>query len=317
MSRLVGSLRRHVFGISPEETSFARRGFPGRESPARGRLEQVAGTFVEGYHAALQDVRPDRLGRRLDEFEPELRGLAFEGAAMALGLLDVMTPWRRKRVRAFLNGPGQAHVYMVHVGVGWALARMRRNPSRWRERFDPLLGWLVLDGYGFHETFFNWRRWVEEQVVPDQLAGYSRRMFDQGLGRCLWFVHGAEVGPIADRIGSFVRHRREDLWSGVGLACAYAGGVDRGSIESLGRAAGESLPLVAQGAAFAAKARERAGNPAPHTELACDVLCGMSAAQAAEVTDDARRALPSDGEEPAFEVWRKRIQSRFAMEVRV
>jgi hypothetical protein len=119
------------------------------------------------------------------------------------------------------------------------------------------------------------------------------------------------------RIVSFSRHRREDLWSGVGLACAYAGGVDRSSIESLGRAAGESLPLVAQGAAFAAKARERAGNPAPHTELACDVLCGMSAAQAAEITDDARQALPSDGEEPAFEVWRKRIQSRFAVEVRV
>jgi len=310
MGRFWGSLRRRVFGISCDETSFARRGFPGCDSPARQRLEYVAGKFVEGYLAALEDNESEPLGRRLDAFDLEARGFAFEGAAMALALLDALTPWRRTRVQVFLKGPGAAHMYMVHVGVGWALARLRRRPAVWRPRFDPLIGRLIVDGYGFHETFFNWRRYVEEQAIPDRLTGYDRRMFDQGVGRCLWFVDGADVALLAKTIASFALDRRRDLWSGVGLASAYAGGVDRRAIEALREAAGSDRPALAQGVAFAAKARQRAGNPVPHTELACTVLCGMSAADAAEITDTALEGLPPDGREPAFEVWRQRIQSR-------
>lgn len=316
MSHLVGSLRRLAFGISAEETSFARRGFPGVGSPARGRLERVAGTFVDGYHAGLLDDRPESLGHRLNAFDSEVRGFAFEGAAMALALLDVLTFWRRNRVRAFLDGPGSLHCYMVHVGVGWALARLGRRPGRWLPRFDPLLGWLIVDGYGFHEGFFDWRRHVGEQVVPERLAGYERRMFDHGLGRCVWFVDGAEVGRISGTIGAFSAGRRGDLWSGVGLACGYAGGVDRGEMEALRAACGMHLPQVAQGVAFAAKARQRANNMAPHTEEACSVLCGLPASEAAAVTDAALEGLPTNGTEPMFEAWQKRIQSRFALEVR-
>jgi hypothetical protein len=71
---------------------------------------------------------------------------------------------------------------------------------------------------------------------------------------------------------------------------------------------------LAQGAAFAAKARQRAGNPTAHTELACQVLCGMSAGKAAELTDSSLRDLPPDGAQPAYEHWRQRIQSYFAAE---
>ncbi|MBN2563243.1 MAG: DUF1702 family protein [Phycisphaerae bacterium] len=312
MGHLAGWLRRYAFGISPEETSFVHRGFPGRDSPARERLEHVASMFVRGYHIALTNDKADALGQQLQSVELEVRGFAFEGAAMALALLDVLTPWRRNRVQAFLDGPGASHAYMVHVGVGWALARLRRRPDRWLDRFDPLLRWLVVDGYGFHECFFHRQRCIEQQAVPGHFRGYYRRAFDFGLGRCLWFVDGAEAERIAATIASFPPERRDDLWSGVGLACPYAGGADRGGVEALREAAGASLPCVAQGAAFAAKARQRAGNLAPHTEMACEVLCGMSAAQAAGITDAALESLPSDGAEPAFEVWRRRIKLSFA-----
>ena len=65
------------------------------------------------------------------------------------------------------------------------------------------------------------------------------------------------------------------------------------------------------GAAFGAKARQRAGNPTPYTDLACSLLCDMPAEQAAEVTDTALIGLPDDGAEPAYEVWRQRIAERF------
>jgi hypothetical protein len=246
--------------------------------------------------------------------ELEFRGFAYEGAGMALALLDRLTPWNRGRLRAFLDGPGDRHAYMVHVGAGWALARHGRRVDRTLAELDPLLGWLVVDGYGFHEGYFHSDRFIDRQEPPQRLDGYARRVFDQGLGRCIWFVDGADTVRIPERIGRFEPSRRADLWSGVGLACAYAGGADREGVESLAIASGPYRPCVAQGAAFAAKARQRAGNPSDQTELACRVLCGVPAQRAAEWTDVALVDLTDSEAEPRFEIWRRRIQERCALE---
>lgn len=69
---------------------------------------------------------------------------------------------------------------------------------------------------------------------------------------------------------------------------------------------------LAQGAAFAAKARLRADNPVDHTELACQIICGMSASAAAKVTDDALQNLTAQDQIPAYEIWRQKIQQHFS-----
>jgi hypothetical protein len=307
-------VRRVLLDLSPEETSFARRRFRGDSAAVRERLEEVGRCFVAGYNAALEDDRPLPLAARLEaEIGPELRGFAYEGAGMALALLDTLLPGRRDRLARFLAGPGDAHIYIVHVGAGWILARLPLSPERLLARLaDPDMRWLALDGYGFHEGFFRWPGAVERQKVPRKLRGYARRVFDQGLGRSLWFVDGADVRLIPRTIGAFPEARQPDLWSGLGLACGYAGGRGRAELEDLRRAAGSFGPQLAQGVAFAAKARERAGNPAAQTELACEVICGASATAVATITDEASRDLPADlPGEPAFEVWRRRIQDRF------
>jgi enediyne biosynthesis protein E3 len=315
MSYSAGRLRKLIFGISPEEASFARRGFRCSDERARLRLEGIGVTFLKGYHAALEADGDDTLARRLEAVEAELRGFAFEGAAMGLALIDFLKPWGRGRLKLFVEGAGAAHVYMVCVGAGWALARLRRDPARALGSFDPLLGWLAVDGYGFHEGYFKWPACIARQERPRRLRGYALRAFDQGLGRSLWFVEGADIERVIGTIAAFARERHSDLWSGVGLACAYAGGGGQGGLERLRERAGRFAPQLAQGAAFAAKARRRAGNMAAHTEAACRVLCGMSARAAAEVTDAALRLLPRDGEEPAYETWRRRIAERMALAV--
>lgn len=318
MTRALGLLRKAAFGISLGEVTFARRGFHVSETRAQQRLEQMGNVFLQGYHAVLEEDAPEAMALRLHAIDAEFRGFAFEGAAMGLTLLDHLSLGKGKRLQAFLSGPGAAHVYMAHVGVGWAMARLpwlRRHAEQYLTRLDPLLCWLAMDGYGFHEGYFNWRRAIERQAVPDQLKGYARRVFDQGLGRSLWFVEGADVRRISSTIASFDQKRRADLWSGAGLACAYAGGVDQAGIEVMRTAAQTYGPHLAQGAAFAAKARQRAGNPAAHTDMACEVLCGLSTDAAALITDVALESLPGDGEEPAYEVWRRRIQAQFGMEV--
>ena len=309
------AMRRALFGIAPQETTFARRGFRGEAGAVRDRLERVGSCFVQGYHAALAEDRPLPLAARIDaEVERDFRGFAYEGAGMALALLDTLIPGRRARLARFLAGPGDAHAYIVHVGAGWVMARLPVSPERYLSRLaDPLLRWLALDGYGFHEGFFRWPRSVARQEVPRRLQGYYRRGFDQGLGRSLWFVDGADVDRLPRTIGAFPAARQPDLWSGLGLALGYAGGREPAAVEALLAAAGPHAPRLAQGVAFAAKARQRAGNPTPQTGLACQVVWGISAGEAAAVADEALRDLPPDCPgEPAYEVWRRRIQDVFS-----
>jgi hypothetical protein len=310
-----GRLLRAALGIAPAEATFARRGFTAADAAARGRLERVGAAFVGGYNAALE-ADADELPARLDEAGAELRGFAYEGAAMALALLDALTPWRRGRVAAFLRGAGEPHAYMVHVGAGWALARLRRRLDGVPRGMDPLLGWLAADGYGFHEGYFHPRRHVDRLALPRRASGYALRVFDQGLGRSLWFVHGADPARVAAAIARFAHARRADLWSGAGLACAYAGGSRPGAAEALAAAAGPHRPALAQGAAFAAGARRRAGNPAAHTDTACRALCGAGADVAAAAAAAALDGLAPRGDLPAYEVWRLRIQQHFAAEDR-
>lgn len=312
---LLGQARRRFLGLSPAEASFAKRGFLAGEEKARLRLEQIGITFLSGYHAALEESEFVSLARRLDNVEPDLRGFAFEGAAMGLALLDCFTPWRRDRWSTFTKRFADPHIYMMHVGLGWALARLRRSVTPHLTKLDPLLCWLAIDGYGFHEGYFNWRRYVERQAIPTQLNGYERRVFDQGLGRSMWFVKGANIAAVANAINAFPFARRNDLWSGVGLASAYAGGCSRAAIESLRFAAKEHFPALAQGVAFAAKTRQRAGNLNSHTQSVCRVICGRSAETVAAITDDALQDLREEDGLPAYEAWRRRIQNNLAREV--
>lgn len=313
MSNLGSIIRKRLFGIAPGETTFEARGFRGGAAATRARLENVGTAFSTGYHAALELDRAAEITPLLDQVELQFRGFAYEGAAMGLALRDWLTPWSRTRFNGFVRGAGDAHTYMAIVGAGWVLARVPGNVEKFMGRFDPLMRWLLIDGYGFHEGFFRWPRYLAGHPAPSRLRGYARRAFDQGLGRCLWFIEGAEAGRIVRTVGTFPRERLLDLWSGIGLASVYAGEVMDSELIQLREAAGEFSPQLAQGAAFAAKARLRAGNLSSYQDVACGILCGMTAREAAQVTDDALANLPPDAAEPAYEVWRCRIQKRFGV----
>ena len=311
-------LRQRLLGIPLDEATFARRGFRRGDAKALPHLEEIGRTFLHGYHVALAEDEIGPLVNDLNRVAPEFRGFAFEGAAMALELLDRLTLWRNQRLQQLLADEGKSHVYMVHVGAGWAFARLpwlRRRTESGLGKYDHLLRWLVMDGFGFHEGYFKWRNSIRAGKKPKHLSGYELQAFDQGLGRSIWFVEGADVTVIASTIAAFEQSRQQDLWSGIGLACTYAGGVSGEEIEHLKTSAGSYLPYMAQGATFAVKARHRAGIVTPHTELACRSLCGMSVTDAALLADDAWRNLPADGVTPAYEVWRRRIQAEYSREV--
>jgi hypothetical protein len=336
----LGQIRRRLFGLCLEETSYARRGFRGATDLMRKRLESIGSTFLGGYHVALEAGTPESVGNTLGAVALEMRGFAFEGAAMGFALLDRLTPWPANRLARFLAGAGDPHTYMVHVGLGWLWARVSLGSERAFRRLDPVLGWLAFDGWGFHEGFFHWPKYIEAQPPPSRVRGYAKRVFDQGLGRSFWFVNGGDPNLISQVIQGFPADRQSDLWSGIGLAATYAGFLDQPGLELLREKAGPHQACLAQGSAFASKARERAGNLTDYTDQAAQALCGMSGREAARLCDStlenlpANEALdeprgasakasspqPSPPEEerekrdalnnslPGYEVWRRRLQ---------
>ena len=304
-------LRCRLLGISTEEASYDRRGFPSGACPERARFEEIGRIFIGGYLTALEAAGDVELESALHRVPTPKRGFAYEGAAMAVFLGDLLSPWRRARLPSFIQDAAADHLYMAHVGAGWALARVPWRLRHGLSLMDPLLRWLALDGYGFHEGYFHWRRSYEERRVPSRIRGYGRRAFDQGLGRALWFVEAATGDAVAGRIASFPMERHEDLWSGIGLAATYAGGASADTLAQLKQAAGEHSRTMAQGAAFAATARERAGNTTGDTELACQELCGVTAAEAAAAVNAAAESLPEDVDGNAFDAWRTRVREQY------
>jgi len=314
------ALRRRVLTPSTSEAKLSVRGFHEKSPAARELLETIGETFLTGYAYAAEARVPAEAEARLEELPRQFRGFAYEGAGMGFAIRDGL-PFGGRNVSRFLEGRARDHVYMVYVGVGWAMARLPR--FRWASASaaaaDPLLRWLVLDGYGFHQAYFHTDRYVrqhyQEAGFPWPAGGpasYASRVIDQGIGRAIWFVGGTDPELAADLIDAFDETRRADLYAGAGLAATYAGGVDEEELRAFVRRAGRYLPQVAQGAVFAATARRQTGLATPHTTLATGLLCGATPDQAAALADATRAEPFGGGDVPAYEAWRQRITAGLA-----
>ncbi len=324
MPPLLGTLRRLVLTPKLRAVTFAERGFPGAGSPAAEHLESIPQSVICGFEWGIEHGAQWDVERRLATVAPELRGFAYEGAAMAFAVRDAMAGGRGTRTKELLEGPGLPHIFLTYIGIGFAMARLPR--VLWRNimpdldgvPFFPTMSWLAVDGYGFDKAYFHTKKVVDEQrpFKPYPWAGradYFPRAADQGLGRALWFIHGAQPEQVTAAVNAFPESRRPDLWSGVGLAATFAGGSSAEGLAGLSAAAGEHADHVALGAVFAGTARLAAGHLPDHSKLGVEVLASRSvedavmlaAATANELGESAR---PSDP--PAYELWRGRIRQQ-------
>jgi hypothetical protein len=300
------------------ETSLDKRGFHKKSPAAQERLETVGKTFLDGYAYAVEARKPADAVGPLEELPDWLRGFAYEGAGMGLAVLDGLPFGRSDNISRFLQTPrGDAYRYLVYVGIGWAMARLPK--FRWPKpkNLDPVLVPLVLDGYGFHQAYFKTARYVDGQYQDQKFpwpggehGSYANSAIDQGIGRALWFIGGTDPNLVADKLDAFPESRRGDLYSGVGLAATYAGGVEVEELQTVWRRAGQHRGYLAQGSAFAADARVRAGIVPQHSVLATRVFCGTTPEEVARITADLRPEV-GDGDRPAYEVWRQRLAKEF------
>jgi enediyne biosynthesis protein E3 len=297
-----------LFGISPNEAAFERRGFELPDGRARSVLEGAGRSFVGGYNAELAGTLTAELGGS----PRSQHGFVVEGAAMACGLVDSFTPWRRHRVRElFVRQPG--HLYMIHVGAGWATARLRGSLRRALRRFDGALCFLVADGWGFHQAYFHPRRWASGRRRYAGNGDYIARAVDQGIGRALWFVAGADPERAARHVMAFSADRHPDLWSGLGLAATYATGAQGERLSELIDRAGPLAGHLAQGAAFAATARVAAQTQTAACDEAATALTGRTSTELAALCYELAPAPRPRPEPDAYEGWRSAVRDALAV----
>jgi hypothetical protein len=284
-TRLPGAVRRKML-LDKGLVDFGHRGFRIGDPAVRNRLEKIGSTVLDGFDTVVRDDTADPVDQ-LGEVDVELRPWAYEGAGMACAMLDVITVSRGRRIRTLLEGSGDPYMQIIHVGIGMAMGQMHLPGWGVLRGLDPVMRWLVVEGHGFSQGFFH----MKSRLRPDRMSRPRKRAIeavgDQGLGRSLWFIECADVTAIADRVDMFHPSRRGDLWSGLGLAAGFAGGVDAAALNVLVHRSDMHRADLVQGATFAAMSRHRSGYIPPQTELALSTFAGVDGTTAATWGEDA------------------------------
>ncbi|MEV6599832.1 DUF1702 family protein [Actinoplanes sp. NPDC051346] len=286
---------------------FQARGFAREPAATRATLEAAAGSFLDGFNAELAtavDDAPD-----LSSVPADRRGLAAEGAAMAATLLDAARPSGTRRTAALEAAYGERYAYLIHVGSGWALAKLRRRRLGRIGAGAPLLRWLAYDGKGFCEAFFAGPRAFDRWRTHAHKCSAICEIEYQGLGRSLWFRACGDPDRLAALVSTMPPHHQGDVWSGVALASVYAGGVGPDTYRLLAERAAGHRAAIAQGAAFGAEAWRLSGFTPAHAEVGVPILAGVAPAAAAQWTWTARHQLSGPNRDAHdYREWRMHTQ---------
>ncbi len=252
-----------LFALPLSEANFKIRGFE-KNAPAQARLELVAKTVVSGYNTALETGLTDDLQTNTETIKQELVGFFNEGIGMGLYTLDVFSVFNRNRFWNFIKDKGKNHEYMSYIGAGIASGVFFNLPfEKFVEKADPTSGLLILNGLGFYYAYFKPKKTLQKMYLPKSVKKdkFYIECYDNGIGRALWFYNGGVPTSIARTIANFPKDRQGAIWSGVGLAATYAGGVPEEKIRELQELAGENSHMLGEGSILACHTRDIAGNP--------------------------------------------------------
>src|SRR4051794_28814955 len=112
-------LRSRILTPGVSEVLLETRGFHVKNSDSQELLETIGRTFLAGFAQAARARLPGEVDEPLKMLPVRLRGFAHEGAAMGFAVVDAITPGKRHRFTDYVGGPGDAHIYMAYIGLGW------------------------------------------------------------------------------------------------------------------------------------------------------------------------------------------------------
>ena len=227
--------------------------------------KKIRSVFLETqlFYAKHDDM--PALIKYLEHTEKEFSSIAYESASMAIALKGFEADTFPHEWLLFANGPAADHQAQVYVGLGWAIAKFNFPFLTAVENLRSKFYFRIADGCGYYDGSFKHRRTVTNQELPVYLPTVAMPMYDQGVGRSIWYTEKADIHKICSKIENFATSRHADLWRGVGIAVAYVGGCDDADLKTLLQHAATNGFQLACGAALAARSRAMANTMTPDT----------------------------------------------------
>lgn len=202
----------------------------------------------------------------LEKTEPEFRSIAYESASMSIAIKDFEAGTFPKGWFAFADGPALKHTAQVYVGLGWAIAKLNLPFLETLKKLNTQFYFRIADGCGYYDGSFRRRQTVLSQQLPAYLPAAALPMYDQGVGRSIWYSAKNDINKIQRMIQTFPVNRQAGLWRGIGIAVAYVGGCNDADLKILFQYAATNGLQLAYGAALAARSRIRATSMTTDTD---------------------------------------------------
>jgi len=305
----IGRRWRSAFSVPAEKmtSSGSLQGVSIANSELRRRMDQVAGIFFTAFNAALVEEDFAALMEAVERIPSDQRFPAVEGMAAGAVAADALM-FGGDRFRACMAAAGAKYPAFMHLGAGLGLAKAPWRRSAVLKHCDPVHRPLVFDGIGFMDTLFKTKRVL--RGWRSVRGGFPAQMYDQGVGRALWFVVGGTVDRFATTVRTFDESRHAALWTGLGVPLSCTDTTSTNELSMATHAAGPHLAHLAAGAAFAAAEHSKFGSVAPHTALAVAMFAGTDAEGAKQLIGQIREQLPAESSEvPLYETWRRDVQT--------
>ncbi len=251
------------------------------------RIERIKSVFLETqlFYVSNDDI--ESLTAYLENIPSEFRSIAYESASMAIAIKDLAHGGVLKNWLHYVSVPAKAHQAQVYVGLGWAIAKSNLLFLPVVEKIETRYYHRVADGCGYYDGSFRQRQTVLSQQIPAYLPEAAMPMYDQGVGRSLWYSCGADIDKVKTKIETFPRERQADLWRGIGIAVAYVGGCDDEYLKTLLKYAGANSIQLACGAALAARSRTMANTMTADTDRCSRLWFALTTDAAVIANEDA------------------------------
>ena len=264
------------------------------------RIERIKSVFLDTQIFYSMHDNIDALIGYLENTETEFRSIAYESASMAIALKDLKNNEGLNTWLFYKNGPALAHKAQVHVGLGWAIAKLNLPFLAVVNKIDTSLYYRVADGCGYYDGSFKYKQTIMNQQLPGYLPEGIMSMFDQGVGRSLWYTCNADINKIRSMIKSFPAFREASLWRGIGIAVAYVGGCDDDILKTLLQYAATNRIQLTYGAALASRSRMEANTMTTDTDRCSRLWFALTASETNIISLDPANHLTDENERVYF-----------------
>ncbi len=136
-------------------------------------------------------------------------------------------------------------------------------------------------------------------------------MYDQGVGRSLWYTCSADIIKIRSLIKSFPGVRQASIWRGIGIAVAYVGGCDDDTLRTLLQYAATNCIQLTYGAALALRSRIEANTLTTDTAHCSRLWFSYTASEANIFSSDLANPVTDVNEQLYFN-WIKQVDEGLA-----